>query len=563
MSLPATIQTSVGQSLLGKITRLYNNSLFDILVEALQNSRRAGASRIDIDVVEWAGRSTLVICDDGSGIDDPAKLVTLGDSGWDDSIAHREDPAGMGVFSLAGRHVEVRSYARAAASGWSVDIPPEAWEAGMPLVIEPCDIVAGTELRIEMPDAWLGELYSAAAKAARYYPLPVHLRGEELARRAFLAECGRIEEWQGCRIGVFSDPNHHSATQPQINFHGLTVLCPMPCVAEIDGGGRWRVKIDIVDAPALQLVLPARKEMVCNAALDALREAAERAIFNTIAEIGSHRLPHEQWLRARELGVDLPEAESWLVAWLPRTADSGGTSEVTRVASVPMILVPDCEPEIEQCAARALVMENPFSAALVREDRQLEGYAWYDNLPQLSSLAFRIEANGRLLHYDEGQHLPDEVESGRASSISLDLVVAPTRCAASGAQTHTIPCDVLIAAGDSWAGDLRDTVILLATGSTITPGELASLIEDACFCARDDCDDDSWDTQHSYFVMVARQTANALLLGPDAAVIERIRDVFADEIGWLIPEGRRISMLAGRGSVELAFIEDEAVGPPQ
>jgi hypothetical protein len=62
--------------------------------------------------------------------------------------------------------------------------------------------------------------------------------------------------------------------------------------------------------------------------------------------------------------------------------------------------------------------------------------------------------------------------------------------------------------------------------------------------------------------MQARQTANALLLGPDAAVIERIRDIFADDIGWLIPEGRRISMLAGRGTVEIAFVADDAVVPP-
>ena len=563
MSLPATIHTSVGQSLLGKISRLYNNSVFDVLVEALQNCRRAGASRVEIDVAEQSGRPTLVISDDGSGIDDPAKLVTLGDSGWNNGIAQREDPAGMGVFSLAGRHVEIRSFARTADRGWRVVIPPDAWETGMPVAIEPCDIEAGTELQIEMPDAWAGDLASAAAKAAKYYPLPVHLRGEELARQDFLADCCRIEHWQGCRIGVFSDPNYHSARQPQINFHGLTVLCPMPGIAEIDGGGRWRVKIDIDDAPALQLVLPARKEMVCNAALDALREAAERAIFNTIAHIGRHRLPHAQWLRARELGVDLPEAELWLIAWIPRTADSEGTSEVSRVASVPMLIVPDCEPEIEQCAARALTIENPFSAALVREDRQLEGYAWYDGLPQISSLSFRIEADGRTLDYDEGQQLPAEIGSGRVTSISLDLVVAPTRGATNGAETYTIPCDVLIASGDSWAGDLHDIVILLSTGSMITPNELASLIEDACFCARDDCDDDSWDTQHRYFQMIARQIANALLLGPDAAIIERIRDVFADEIGWLIHKGRRISMVAGRGEVELAFIGDEAAGPPQ
>lgn len=112
MSLPSTIHASVGQSLIGKVSRLFNNSVADVLAELLQNARRAGAHEIDIDVIEADGAKFLVLRDDGSGIDDPAKILTLGDSGWSRDIARSEDPAGMGVFSLAGRYVEIRSYSR-------------------------------------------------------------------------------------------------------------------------------------------------------------------------------------------------------------------------------------------------------------------------------------------------------------------------------------------------------------------------------------------------------------------------------------------------------------------
>jgi len=242
MSLPATIHTSVGQSLLGKISRFFNNGVSDVLFEALQNSRRAGASRVEIDVVEAVGRAVLVIRDDGSGVDDPAKLVTLGDSGWDAAIVHREDPAGMGVFSLAGRHVEIRSNARGADKGWRVIISPEAWETGAALAVEPWEVGLGTEIRIDMPEVWRNDLANAAANAARHYPLPVLFKGEQLKRIDFLAGAVRVKEWEGCRIGIFHDRGHIPSSYPRINFHGLIVSCPMPSISEVDASeSLWRI----------------------------------------------------------------------------------------------------------------------------------------------------------------------------------------------------------------------------------------------------------------------------------------------------------------------------------
>lgn len=553
MSLPATIHTSVGQSLLGKISRFFNNGVSDVLVEALQNSRRAGASRVEIDVVEADGRAILVIRDDGSGLDDPAKLVTLGDSGWDEAIAHREDPAGMGVFSLAGRRVEIRSHARGADHGWRVVIPPEAWETGAALAVEPWMVDIGTEIRIEMPEAWIADLANAAANAARHYPLPVLFRGEQLKRTDFLTGAARVEEWQGCRIGIFHDRGHIPSSYPRINFHGLTVACPMPSISEVDASESWHVRVEIGDAPALQLVLPARKEMVQNVALECLREAAERAIFSAIAHTGRHRLAHAQWLRARELGVELPEAEAWLSAWFPRNADGQGMPEGERVASVPMVLFPDAEPPIEQCAARVLRAGEVLGGTLVREVSEFEGYGWYDALPRISDLSFQFETDSGTFRYEEGRTLPDTVQSGYVAAIMLDVTVNPSRDGTDDAVCHSLPADVLIAPDDGWSADLEETVILLSPGCAIAPNDLADLLEDTCFCARDDVDDDSWSTQQRNFQMQARQIANALLLGEDAAILERIRDIVHDEIGWLIPAGRQVSMVAGGGQVELAF----------
>lgn len=562
MSLPATIHTSVGQSMISRVTRFYNNSAHDALIELLQNSRRAGATRVDIDSFELSDRPVLIIRDNGSGIDDPAKLVTLGDSGWNGEIADREDPAGMGVFSLAGHRVEIRSFSTAANQGWSVVIAAEAWESGAPLAIEPCAIERGTEILIDMPSGWGDTLEAAVKKAAAYYPLQVFFQGEPCPRNDFLADVQRVETRNGCRIGVFRGPHYRSPSEGTINFHGLTVACPMPCVSEIGGDQCWHVRVDIVDAPALQLVLPARKEMVQNATLQELREAAEAAIYRTIAATGSHRLAHEQWLRAHALGVILPEAAPWLSTWLPRTADSDGIVLGERVAGVPMVLVPNEEPHIEQCAGRVLCNALPLGGVLVREEAGFEGYGWYDALARVSALAFSVESDAGICAYSGDTLLPEGTESGRVARIMLDVAVKSSRGAVGEHDRHSLPADVLIAPDEGWFADLDQTAILLPHDSSITPHELASLIEDACFSPGEDAGDDSWETQHSYFEKRARHVANNLLLGADAAILERIRDVIHDEVSWLVPEERRVAIVAERGKVTLSFVAAEAASEP-
>src|SRR3546814_11939407 len=101
------------------------------------------------------------------------------------------------------------------------------------------------------------------------------------------------ENWHCCRIGIFRR-SYDLATEPRIKFHGVKVACRLPSVKEVDASYPWTARIDIVDAPSLQLVLPARKEVVDNAALGALRAAVPTAIYRTIGSEGSHRLSFQR-----------------------------------------------------------------------------------------------------------------------------------------------------------------------------------------------------------------------------------------------------------------------------
>jgi hypothetical protein len=211
-----------------------------------------------------------------------------------------------------------------------------------------------------------------------------------------------VENACGCRIGVYDrDPDWPG--DQRINFHGHRVKCALPTVREeMDSGRLWTVRIDIIDAPKIHLVLPARKEVIDNAALKALREVAEQILYKAIATRPDHRLPFSAWQRACELGVTLPQARSGLAIWRPQTADDcHGRSSRTIAHEGAMLIVPSLEPDIVQALALARGKSPIENVQLVEAEDALQGYAWYDTLPVIRDISLRIDREGAVHRYDE------------------------------------------------------------------------------------------------------------------------------------------------------------------
>ena len=110
-SPPSTIRARIHESAVRRVTRAYASTLAEILAEGLQNSRRAGATRVRIAVHKPDRQAPehgdaqfgIAIVDDGAGIADPAVLLSFGENGWDEELVRREDAAGFGFASLARR----------------------------------------------------------------------------------------------------------------------------------------------------------------------------------------------------------------------------------------------------------------------------------------------------------------------------------------------------------------------------------------------------------------------------------------------------------------------------
>lgn len=550
MTLMTTVSTAVSQGAITRITRLFNGTLLDALNEILQNCRRGGASGVTLTTMVQGERTLLSVADDGSGIDDPANLITLGQSGWGDEAARREDPAGMGMFSLAGRYVEVRSWSPRHAAGWKMIIGPDDWESSAPIALAECDIARGTDIRFELSPAWHKTLEYSVAAAACYFPLPVTLDGKHLGQVDWLDGAHHVEFAVGCRIGVFSGRTL-SNDVPRINFHGVTVPCRLPSVIECSYGPRWSVLIDIVDAPSLQLVLPARKEMVENAGLEELRSAIRTAIFRAIARREGHTLSYEDWTQALKCGVELPEATPRLLQWTPSSGEGVRCGGAQMIDAANALRMPYFSPQYAQCLSRALKAHQDFTTTLVEPVAAFEGYAWYDGLTRVENVGFLISQNGEQYNYSDMDERPD-LKSGRADAITMELHVT----AADGAETTIrLPTDLFISYDSSLDYDLEDAVIVLAPESPIDVDGLTDMLEAVCFEAHRDSDADSWQTQHDQFLLDARQVAMELLLDADEAVIVRCGAVVARELRWLVPEGKMISIQTSAASTNIELVD--------
>ncbi|MFC3215436.1 sensor histidine kinase [Novosphingobium panipatense] len=557
MLLPATIEIAVSQDAIRCASRLVASSALAAIHEILQNCRRAGAQNIMINLVEEDGRAFLDIHDDGCGIDDPAALLTLGLSGWGDDIMRREDPTGIDLFSLAGHGIEIHAFSPAMGEGWKVRIPAEAWNGDRALEPERCDLGWGTMVRIEISGNWKMGICSTIAEAARYYPLPVTLDGALLPREDFLKDALLIEEACGCRIGVYKG-NSVRQDGPCINFHGLAVPCSLPNVFELKRQDcRWSVRIDVIDAPGIRLALPARNAVITNEAMKALRIAAERAIYTGIAAQEDHRLPFALWLRAQKFGVTLPAVRPGLSIWNPLSGDEHQRAANAKTAPETasggaLMLVPPLRSEIAQALAPARHQPPLQDFVLVEEERWLEGYDWYDALPIILYVSFRIYRDGIEHPYGEDDRLPCGFASGFVDRIVADLEIAETGHEDAPRHVHSIEIPALVCPTGSW--DIEEAVVLVTRDGGIDPDCLGCMIHATLFSVRDDADADSWETQSRAFAREARQVATGVLLGDNAATLEAIVMEARQHLACLIPKDRRIVIHADRSGITADFM---------
>ncbi len=575
-----TIRARIHETAVKRVTRIYAATLADIFAETLQNSRRAGATRVRISVsaptarpdefAATAGETplTVTISDDGAGIADPAVLLSFGENGWDDELVRREDAAGFGFASLARRNCTVssrpRSPDRETPPGWKVQLVPGHFLGEAEAEVHAHDEApypCGTAISFEATEA-AASIRNAAEIAARHYPLPVVFENcteddtaspEELPRRAFLDGAVHAEPCRGLVFGVFRN-RHDGYRDPDLNFFGLTLTVGLPTVETVHGA-TWSVLADVDDCPDLELVLPARKEAVENDFLTEMREAARLAIYRAMAADPCPRPAFEDWTRAREAGIDIAPPPAVLRPWRPSVADFNDWRDPPKLAAVGQdALVMDCDPEPPEAQAlwRAAELDG-IASRLVEADRRLEGYGWYDTLDRVTESAVRVATRDDWMA-PEAYPLPETLRSpaaplpSRPAAIRIGLAVRP---ASGPARTLDLPADVVFA-GEPWSW-IEEAMPLVTEDSALQPHQLAALLVAGFFSPSDDADSDSWETQRNRFEEDALHLATRLLLSDDDACRASIAEAVRRDLIWFCPQGRTVEISVCRPDVTVTL----------
>ena len=561
--LPTTIRARVHDGAIDRVSRFFNASVADAAAELIQNSRRSGATRLDVsteDVPE--GGTVVTVTDDGFGIADPAVLLSFGESGWDAATAKREDPAGMGVYALSKRGCVISSRpgtaGRAPMPGWRVELTPECFIGKQEARIVSCEnapLPSGTAISFRAEEGREG-IRAAFAAAARHCPLAVAVNGEVVERKSFLHGAVHVERWQGLSFGVF-DSRFAGFNNSNLNFHGLTLSVFLPTMDTIDGG-TWSVLADVDTCPELELVLPARREAVQTPFLDEMRKAARIAIYQAMRRADpTPALSHARFTAARKAGIDMPIAPAVLRPWRPGIADIDDWRDTPNrepVRADTLVMAVDAETQDQQCLWRAAERAG-IAGRLFEADTRLEGYDWYDALARVKGVRIDITGAGVTQPLDAlragsepcsdvptAPGLPDTLARPEAINIHLDVVHRD-----GPPETIAIPADAaFIGEEGTW---VEDAYPLVTRDSDLQPPALCQLLQAAYFSVSDDPDADSCDTQRRRFREDATHMAIKLLASEDEARKHTIAEAVWREIFWVMPRDRDVSIKVSGGKV--------------
>lgn len=158
-----------------------------VLGELMQNARRAGATRVTFSHMEGG---TLLISDDGKGIDDFQNLFSVAESGWDAQTVQNERPFGMGWLSCLyaaeaiyvesnGKYIEGKS--SEILAGGSLDVKAVDDEDA------PKRNYTYTQVVLKGFSLEANALENALEKLAEGFAIPVFFNGKELSHKYALS----------------------------------------------------------------------------------------------------------------------------------------------------------------------------------------------------------------------------------------------------------------------------------------------------------------------------------------------------------------------------------------
>lgn len=514
------ITAAVHPRILEKTDRLFTNDDASVFVELIQNARRAGASSIEVTIEEGkSGQAncTVTIHDNGQGIADFQDLLTLGGSGWSDDTQAREDPAGMGFFSLCRSEVQVASGHQSAKISPAVFSGKEVAE-----VQSTSEFVAGTRLHFKRNSS-KQSLIAALQRAAEFCPVTIALSGSPLPQRDFLEGSLYRERIEGIEVGFapsFTN-GYHSYGDTNWNFYGARLKHTLPSVPgylppDTVCPGSLHVRCNVFDTGKVKLQLPDRRAIIEDEFFLEFQRKVRAAAYRFLATQSHHALPFWNWQEARDLGVKLPEAAFLLTTWHAEPPDDGvdrlfGYPTQKLLSDVTSVVLVSVNIDDSFTFEGALQSDAKIEGQLYQENRSFIGYDWYDKLPHIVATV--------LLFDDVQSYDWSKPNNERPAKIEIDAIVEqrgkPVRRLRLPAFLHVDSDEELqfVAVQNSpWDNDELQG-----------PFSIADFLVMATFRSSEDVEADSWQTQKEYWDEVVERAVNGYFRGSRATLLAMLR----------------------------------------
>lgn len=254
------------------------SSRYTLVTELLQNGRRAGATRIDVRYD--ATSAVLCVEDDGHGLDDFQKLLTLHDSGWGAKTQAEERPFGVGFSKCL--YAATRCVVASGRQRVDIDTAAALEKAAFEVTeVSPDQAVAGT--RVELHGVDLPELDQRMDELCLGFPLPVHYNGTALRRPLAV----RHLEWQASPIGLI----HLAGASDGRYAHEHIVFLQGFCVYRPPWCGAAEANIVHLDPTQFMARLPDRDKLIDEDVQRKRIEAEVKACWRRTLEAAKASLP--------------------------------------------------------------------------------------------------------------------------------------------------------------------------------------------------------------------------------------------------------------------------------
>lgn len=176
--LNPVIKVQTNQSIISKLKNAFT-SPGCVLSEAMQNARRAGASKVEFSYLD---EDALLIVDDGTGISDLADFLTLAGSGWSEEVIQKEGAFGLGSFSM----LYYCERLRVESNGYGFEAYTQDILNGLEISVFQSDVTSGTKIALygyEISDENNASRIELLLKRlAKGFSIPVFYDGAELDR---------------------------------------------------------------------------------------------------------------------------------------------------------------------------------------------------------------------------------------------------------------------------------------------------------------------------------------------------------------------------------------------